>query len=87
MVPALLLIILKGRCFISCECQISAIYIPQLPHTGEWLSIHPEMNGSGHVELKSKRQKEEEEEGLGGKLADCFVVELNRKERELYNTG
>lgn len=39
MASLLLLIILKGRCFISCECQISAIYIPQPPCASEWLLI------------------------------------------------
>lgn len=57
MAPAPLLIILKACCFISCECQISAIYIPQLLHASEWLLILPKMNGSDRVELKTKRQK------------------------------
>lgn len=57
MAAAPLLIILKACCFISRECQISAIYIPQLLHASEWLLILPKMNGSGRVEVKTKRQK------------------------------
>lgn len=58
MALAPLLIISKACCFISCECQISAIYIPQLLGASEWLLILPEINGGCSVELKTKRQKE-----------------------------
>lgn len=58
MASPLLLIILKGRCFISCECQISAIYIPQLQRASEWLLIFvllPEMYGSGRETIGQEK--------------------------------
>lgn len=61
MAPGLLLIISKGFCFISCECQISAIYILRLLHAGEWLLILPKINGSGRAGIKNKKTKKEEE--------------------------
>lgn len=66
MAAAPLLIISKACCFISCECQISAIYIPQLPHAGEWLLIFAKDEWSGRVELKPKRQKGARGGGGGG---------------------
>lgn len=78
--PAPLLIISKACCFISCECQISAIYIPQLLHASKWLLILPKMNVSGRVELKTKRQKEVRRGGVGwvsgGETEVCCVVEV-----------
>ena len=59
MAAALLLIISKACCFISCECQISAIYIPQLPHAGRMAIDFAGDEWSGRVELKPKRQKGE----------------------------
>lgn len=89
-----LLIILKACCFISCYCQISAIYIPQLRHGGEWLLIFfflslPKMNGSGSSELKAKSGEEgggvgEIEDSSGGKLQECksdFKVEARESIR------
>lgn len=55
-----LLIILKGRCFISCECQISAIYIPQLLRASEWLLIFvllPKMYGSGRDTIGQEKRE------------------------------
>lgn len=60
MASPLLLIILKGRCFISCECQISAIYIPQLQRASEWLLIFvllPEMYGSGRETIGQEKRE------------------------------
>lgn len=61
MASPLLLIILKGRCFISCECQISAIYIPQLQRASEWLLIFvllPKMYGSGRETIGREKGAE-----------------------------
>lgn len=57
MAPARLLIILKACCFISCECQISAIYIPQLPHASEWLLIFARDEWEWPRGIKNKKTK------------------------------
>lgn len=74
MAPAPLLIISKARCFISCECQISAIYIPQLLRASEWLLILPEINGRGRVELKTKGQKGVSGGGGGGDIEETKKI-------------
>lgn len=73
MAPAPLLIILKACCFISCECQISAIYIPQLLHGSEWLLIFftkDEWEWPRGIKNKKRRQKEVRGGGGGGNAGE-----------------